>query len=71
MKDRPQNVETLEQAQARGVKITRCPSVPAKRPLETQKDYGKRVRAVIKTATEIDVNHIPEDLRYLVAEIKK
>lgn len=58
--------ESVAEAEARGVKITKCPSIPAKRPFESQKNYSKRVKVVAK----IDTNHIPEDLRHLVAEIK-
>lgn len=58
--------ESVAEAQARGVEIKRCPSIPAKRPFELEKNYKKRV----KTVAKIDTSHIPEDLRHLVAEIK-
>lgn len=59
--------ESVEEAIARGVHVTKCPSIPAKGQRETEKNYKKRVSA----AKKIDVDAIPADLqKYLVDVIK-
>ena len=57
--------ESVEEAMARGVKVTKCPSIPAKGQRETQKSYRKRVSA----AKRIDVDAIPADLKHILVDV--